>query len=225
MLGKIKSLIVASLFPLIYFLSQILVQITFVYGASYYLGMETAVNIANKKIYILTLCSALLCFVLLIILNRIRRQNLFDHYNAVGTKKIIFYVFLTLVMYFTIVILNGLLIDFFPEYNEQIMGFFQIEQPILGIFVIGIIAPLIEELIFRGEVYKELEKNFSAPLVILIQALLFGFMHQIPLQRIQTFIIGLFFGSVRAKTKNIWPSTIMHITSNMIASILVFLML
>lgn len=235
MYKKLKALIISSLFPLTYLICQLLVQVLFIYGASYYLGklkagssreyLNSAISIANENIYILTLFSAICCFLVILLIDKIKKQNIFRDYKKVTISKAVFYSISTVGLYIIIVIMNSMLISFFPDYNQEIMEFFRFEQPVLGIVVIGIVAPLIEELIFRGEVYRELNKVFSVPVTIFLQALFFGLIHPIPLQKIQTFVMGLFFGYAREKTKNLWTPTIMHITNNMIACVLMFVVL
>lgn len=226
MYQKIKSLFISCLYPLLYFVCQMTVQMVVLQIIFYKYGKEeSSIMKVNEKMYIMTLYAAILCFLILFLIQIIKKENIFNYYSKMPFVKIVKYVVNAFGLYIMIVIMNAILIQFFPTYDDQIMGLFKIEQPILAIFVIGIVAPLIEELIFRGTVYQELEKNFSTPMVIFFQAALFGLIHPIGLQKIQTFIMGLFFGYVRAKTKNIWPSTIMHMTNNIIACLLVFVLL
>ena len=226
MYHKIKSLVIASLYPLLYFVCQLVIQVIMLQMIIYRYGRDNnPIQKVNQKMYMMTLYAAILCFLILFLISTIKRQKLFKDYNKISFRQGVFYAISTVGLYMMIVIMNGILIQFFPSYSDQIMDLFQLEQPVLAILVIGVIAPFIEELIFRGEVYKELEKSFTIPVVVFLQAALFGLIHPIPLQKIQTFVMGLFFGYVRAKTQNIWYSTIMHITSNMIACLLVFIVL
>lgn len=226
MYQKMKSVVVASLYPVLYFSCQLVVQVAMVQILIYQYGREDhLIQRVNQKMYIMTLWAAILCFFLLVLISFIKKQRVFKDYYKISFRQGLFYTVSTVGLYIMIVVMNSVLIQFFPSYNDQIMDLFQIEQPVLAILVIGIIAPCIEELIFRGEVYGELEKSFKTPVVIFLQAALFGLVHPIGLQKIQTFVMGLFFGYVRAKSKNIWASTIMHITSNMIACLLVLIVL
>ncbi len=223
---KIKSILIAILYPGLYFACQLLVQVVALRLLAYQYGEQNGLtHMVSEKMYTITLGAGILCFLILLLFSIIKKQNLFENYKKISLRKIITYMTAAIGLYAIIVLLNGFLIQFFPDYGSQMDGLFQIDQPFLAIMTIGIVAPLIEELIFRGEAFRVLEKSFSGPMVILLQAILFGAVHAFPLQKIQTFIMGLVFGYVRSKTDSIWPPTIMHITSNMIACLLVFVVL
>ena len=226
MYQKIKLLFISCLYPLLYFMCQVAVQMVVLQIIFYKYGREeSSIMKVNEKMYMMTLYAAILCFLILFLINLVKKEKIFNHYSKMSFMKTVKCVVNAFGLYIIIIIMNAVLIQFFPTYDDQIMGLFKIEQPILAIFVIGIVAPLVEELIFRGMVYQELEKSFSVSMVIFLQAALFGLIHPIGLQKIQTFIMGLFFGYVRAKTKNVWPSTVMHMTNNIIACLLVFVLL
>jgi len=77
----------------------------------------------------------------------------------------------------------------------------------------GIIAPLIEELIFRYLIFKALRRtHFSIPLVL--SSVLFGATHGFSLNSI---FFGLILGLLYIRFDSIWPSTIFHVSNNISA--------
>ena len=91
-----------------------------------------------------------------------------------------------------------------------------------GYFVIALLAPLTEEIVFRGAVLRALLKwkpnNHWA--MIAISALLFALIHMNPAQMPHAFIIGLLLGWMFYRTDSIVPGVAFHWANNTIAFIL-----
>lgn len=86
-----------------------------------------------------------------------------------------------------------------------------------------VLAPLNEELLFRGIIIRRTERSFkSAVPIILIQAILFGVMHLNPLQSAYAFVMGLFLGFIAYKFKAVTPCIIAHAFNNLISSLIEF---
>jgi len=69
--------------------------------------------------------------------------------------------------------------------------------------LIAVVAPLTEELLFRGIILNGLKKNHNAIAAIFISALLFSLFHGNPLQMTGAFFGGLYLAWILEKTKNI----------------------
>lgn len=83
-----------------------------------------------------------------------------------------------------------------------------------------ILAPLYEEIIFRGIIFNKLKEGFSVKSTIIISSIFFTFAHMIPLnfltlEHIYTIIISLILGYVVYKTNCIWNSIIIHMLYNL----------
>jgi|GEM_PF-3082762 len=115
--------------------------------------------------------------------------------------------------------LSGLL-NIFPDY-EQSMSNVLGNNLFLEILCIGLIAPFIEEMIFRGTILRRF-KNFGINmfLAIFVSSLLFGLMHISPVQVIYTFVLGIVFGAIYWRHDSIWPVTILHVAFNMVSIIM-----
>ena len=90
-----------------------------------------------------------------------------------------------------------------------------------GYVVVGLLAPLVEELVFRGAVLKVLLQWKQNPWVgIGISALLFALIHMNPAQMIHAFLIGLLLGWLYWRTDSIIPGVVYHWVNNTVAYVL-----
>jgi len=108
-----------------------------------------------------------------------------------------------------------------PESLTKIQEIMAITDPLSAFFIIGIviiIAPFIEELIFRGFFQRILEHRLKdITKAVLYSALTFAIIHFNPWWVVQIYIIGVFMGYVAWRTNSIWISFILHATNNGIA--------
>lgn len=88
---------------------------------------------------------------------------------------------------------------------------------------VGIVAPLVEEVIFRGLVFRELEKIMSIKATVGVQALLFGVYHFNITQGIYTLFLGIILGLAIVWTKSIWAPIMIHMVNNSVSYIFSFL--
>ncbi|ELC8442519.1 CPBP family intramembrane metalloprotease [Clostridium perfringens] len=91
-------------------------------------------------------------------------------------------------------------------------------EPILAFISVVILAPIVEELIFRGVVFNEVAKYKGGALPIIVSALLFGLAHREPVQIVYTFIGGLIFGFVYSKTHSLPIVMFLHMLNNLLTT-------
>lgn len=101
----------------------------------------------------------------------------------------------------------------FSDYEKSLFPFAN-GNLLFTIFAIGILIPIVEELIFRGLLTYELKKAMPITAAILIQAILFALFHFNWIQSSYAFLLGLLFGLVNLWMKSIWPSILLHIANN-----------
>lgn len=85
---------------------------------------------------------------------------------------------------------------------------------IITLVGIGIFAPIIEEVIFRGLILTELKKITSIPAAIIIQGVVFGLYHGNLQQAIYASVLGIVLGYVCIKTGSLFCSILVHIFFN-----------
>ncbi|MBR1389067.1 MAG: CPBP family intramembrane metalloprotease [Prevotella sp.] len=106
-----------------------------------------------------------------------------------------------------------------PNWAEN--DFDMILRSRIGYFVVGLMAPLAEEVVFRGAVLRALLRWNSRPWgAIALSALLFSAAHMNPAQFPHTFLVGLLLGWLYYRTDSIIPGIVYHWVNNTIAYVL-----
>ena len=96
--------------------------------------------------------------------------------------------------------------------------FLGMSRNVFGIISITIMAPLVEELLFRGAIQVYMLRKGMKPLnAILIASAIFGIVHMNPIQIPFAFAIGLIFGWLYYRTGSVVPGIIGHFINNSIA--------
>lgn len=90
-----------------------------------------------------------------------------------------------------------------------------------GYFVIGLLVPLVEELVFRGAILRSLLQAIGRPWVAIgVSALAFSLVHGNPAQMPHAFIVGLLLGWMYFRTGSIIPGVAFHWVNNTVAYVL-----
>ncbi len=101
----------------------------------------------------------------------------------------------------------------FPSWSSQIL------QPptdtmIFAVLTAVVLAPILEELIFRGIILDGLLETYSPNIAIFVTSLLFGIYHLNLIQFIYGFIIGIFLGWVYYHSKSLSLPMLIHAVVN-----------
>lgn len=112
--------------------------------------------------------------------------------------------------------------ELMPELpNTAEEAFDMIMKDRLGYFVVGLFAPLTEELVFRGAILKALLQWKPNPWVgIVISALLFALVHMNPAQMPHAILVGLLLGWMYYRTDSIIPGVVYHWVNNTVAYVM-----
>ena len=90
-----------------------------------------------------------------------------------------------------------------------------------GYVAVGLLAPLAEELVFRGAILRALLQWCSKPWVgIALSALFFAVAHMNPAQFPHAFLIGLLLGWMYYRTDSIIPGIVYHWINNSVAYVM-----
>lgn len=84
--------------------------------------------------------------------------------------------------------------DLFEQYSNHIEQLMNNQNIIIQIIAVGIMAPFLEEIIFRGLIFNQLKKDIPIRAALVIQALLFGIVHLNVIQGVYAFTIGIILG-------------------------------
>ena len=77
-----------------------------------------------------------------------------------------------------------------------------------------VLAPIFEELVFRGLVLNAMKQTFNNWIAVGVSALLFALIHWSWPEFISLFIIGSIYGWITVKSNSLLPALVAHITHN-----------
>ena len=117
-------------------------------------------------------------------------------------------------------IVTGMISMAFPSWLEDYMELMENaglsgEVSLLMMIYSVCLAPISEELIFRGVTLRIARRAFPFWIANFIQALLFGIFHMNPLQGCYTFILGLFMGYICEKGGTLYHAIFFHFLFNL----------
>ncbi len=108
-----------------------------------------------------------------------------------------------------------------PDYIARGMEFLTFTTPTEALLVAGglvVIAPLVEELVFRGFFQGQLEQGYrDATKAVLLSSALFMVLHFNPWWSLQIYLLGMVLGYLAWRTGSIWPSFVVHAVNNSLA--------
>lgn len=96
---------------------------------------------------------------------------------------------------------------------------------ILLVIVAVIIAPVIEEVFFRGFLQQAFTKRFGLNRGLLLASLIFAIAHFEFQVLIPIFILSLLLGWMFIRSRSIWPGIIFHAVNNIMALVIEFMVL
>ncbi len=118
------------------------------------------------------------------------------------------------------------LIPGFDATQAQDVGFSQLNRRyelMLAFATLVVIAPVAEEVLFRGYLFGKLKKYIPIWLAILATSLAFGFIHGAWNIAIDTFALSIILCLLRQLTGNIWAPILLHTLKNGIAFYFLFI--
>jgi membrane protease YdiL (CAAX protease family) len=86
-----------------------------------------------------------------------------------------------------------------------------------ALFVLGLLGPLVEELVFRGLFYGWLRGFLPFALVAILTSALFGLVHGEWAHAIVAGILGLALAFIRERSGSLWPAITAHVVNNLVA--------
>lgn len=107
---------------------------------------------------------------------------------------------------------------FFSELMKQL-----VDEPLSMFITAVIMAPILEEIVFRGIIQKGMINNGVKPWVaILIASLVFGLVHGNPWQFVGAVLLGIVLGLVYHKTQSLLLPMLLHGFNNLCSTIIIF---
>jgi len=102
-----------------------------------------------------------------------------------------------------------------PMPEELARLFQELFEPGVGMFVaLVLVAPVMEELLFRGVILTGFLTRYRPGTAIFASAVLFAIAHLNPYQFAAGLVAGLFLGWLMIRTRSLWPCILMHALFN-----------
>jgi uncharacterized protein len=83
-----------------------------------------------------------------------------------------------------------------------------------GLLLAAVVAPIVEEIIFRGIILRGFRAHYGKVRAILYSSLLFGIVHLNPWQFLPAFVLGLFLGALYLRTGTVAVTIAAHAVYN-----------
>lgn len=200
------------------------------WGVSMFLGVFEwmAASIIHIQLGLSLLLSGMCAW---FILNLLQKHNVptFSYQFKVKYKELFLWLFLAaigLILGVSIPIQESLpSIPILDKLIKDIMENLSQLSPIILLLAVVIMAPIFEELIFRGVLLNGFLHRYSKLKAVLLASALFALTHGIPQQMITAFILGCYLGWIYAKTRNSTLVIVAHFFNNGLAVLISFLLL
>ena len=102
-----------------------------------------------------------------------------------------------------------------PEGMKQVIELAQDRGKLLpSLFAFALLAPMVEELVFRGLLYGWIESRWGSMVALVVSTLAFAAAHFEPAHILLVLPLGLLFGWLRRRTNSLMPSLVSHIANN-----------
>ena len=113
--------------------------------------------------------------------------------------------------------------EFFVEQEIYFIlkGITSLPISFLFLFVVGLAAPFLEEIIFRGFLFATMRNNFGPWRATVYSSLLFAALHQSLIAFFPIFFLAIALAYLYERTGSLWPSIMLHITNNTVATLFV----
>jgi len=141
-------------------------------------------------------------------------------------------IFLTPIAFIVYILLSYVLTSIashFPFYSiDQVQdtGFSQLNQGyeyLLAFLTLVVMAPIAEEILFRGYLLGKLRKHVPIWAAILITSILFGLVHFAWNVGVDVFALSIVLCLLRIGTGRLWPSILLHMLKNGLAFYFLFI--
>jgi membrane protease YdiL (CAAX protease family) len=93
----------------------------------------------------------------------------------------------------------------------------ELSSPWLLLFGGTVIAPIVEEIFFRGFIFAGLRQQYGWQRAALISSALFALLHLTPTAILPILILGYIFAYLYHRSGSIWPAILMHMLTNSLA--------
>ena len=211
--SKLKVVADGILIPFaIYFLITLIV--------SFVIGLSSSVE--NPNLVLTQGISNIFIFIVLCPL-----YIVFSKRYEIETSKLSLRVCLYMIpLAFSICIIGNVAVDYIPRASENIVTteVYRLAKEYniyLSLFVVSVLIPIIEELIFRGFFYDAVKLLTNDVIAIIFTSIAFAIAHVDFRQMLYALFAGVFLAFIRYKYKNLIYTILLHLLMNLITLVFV----
>jgi len=95
----------------------------------------------------------------------------------------------------------------------------------IAFMLVGIVAPFVEEITFRGIVFPSLKDSWGTAPALLVSSAAFGVVHLQPTIAVPLALIGVGLAAIFLRTRSLWSAVIAHCAYNTVSLALAFLLI
>ena len=207
--------------------AQVLVMLPVVVAAAVQSALENweaaeqLSGVLYESAMLFTAVSGLLAIGVILLFYRIRRKKLGDALwlRRVEGPGLLSGAALAPALYLAVTVAMMALpeawLDSYAEASSGVSG-----GGVIGIVAVVLVAPVVEEFIFRGLIMTRLAQAMPGWLAAAPSAALFGLCHGHPVWFAYTFVLGVLFGLMDLRLGSIWPSILAHMVFNGVGQVL-----
>ena len=207
--------------------AQVLVMLPVVVAAAVQSALENweaaeqLSGVLYESAMLFTAVSGLLAIGVILLFYRIRRKKLGDALwlRRVEGPGLLSGAVLAPALYLAVTVAMMALpeawLDSYAEASSGVSG-----GGVIGIVAVVLVAPVVEEFIFRGLIMTRLAQAMPGWLAAALSAAIFGLCHGHPVWFAYTFVLGVLFGLMDLRLGSIWPSILAHMVFNGVGQIL-----
>ena len=131
--------------------------------------------------------------------------------------------FLSTMLIFSAMLALNIFVQWFSLDDNLKVEFDGLTHNFLGVITISFLAPLLEEVLFRGAIQGYLLRRYSPAVAISVAALVFGIFHFNPVQVVYATLLGAVFGWIYYRTGSLLSVVVGHVLNNSIATVMMLL--
>lgn len=206
----------------LFLLSQVIVTLGYTLTATIYAFVNPELNIDPAELALactdqISLISGLLTLLILVVFFLLRRKNPLKEvdFRRTPARCVCAALSVTPFLYAAVIFILSLLPEAWMESYAEASSMLTQTGPIMAIATV-VVAPIVEETIFRGLILSRLRKVMPGWLSVIISALLFGVCHGQIVWICYAFVLGLIFGVMAQRSGSVLPSLLAHVLFNAI---------
>lgn len=178
---------------------------------------EGITNFMNNNLAFILIPSMIISLIIYYFMYKNNEKRFFERCNfkKIKASSAIFITLISLSMSAIIIGASEYVIKYFPSYSDTSDMIKSSMGNVIGIAAIVVLAPIFEEILFRGLILSEIKEKANIIVTVIVQGVLFGLYHMNPFQSIYASLLGVTLGFICVRVGSVIGSMIGHITFNL----------